>query len=541
MKLFRILFLVQASFLFVHCNNSSNAKKEKGDSTVPQNIVVEEGAIAGSFSDQTKLKFDSTNLAAFLKTYPAFTPFKSELQSFYSNRLYTYAWFDENGLIEPTTNLYSHVRNMADEGLPQDVPYLKEYSQMMEGQDSLLSVSTRNAFAELMITGQYFNYARQVWAGIPESKTKSLEWYVARKKIAYDKMLDSMLKSAPNIKAPVYRQYSLLKSYLKLYREKEKAGNWVQVKADKSKYQPGDSSGTVGQIRQYLFAAGDLKENNGSNYYDSTLADAVKTYQRRFGLKDDGVIGKSVLNEMAAPISKRIQQIIVNMERCRWVENNPTGDYLVVNIPQFKLMVYDNDSLMWDCNVVVGEEMNKTVVFNRDLKYVVFSPYWYVPPGILNKEVKPGIRRNPNYLKSHNMEWNGGNVRQKPGPNNSLGLVKFLFPNSYNIYLHDSPAKSLFNETKRTFSHGCVRVGEPKKLAAYLLRNDQNWTDDKITAAMNSGKEQYVTLKNTVPVYIVYFTAWVDRQGRINFRDDVYKRDARLMEMIFEKSAKDAQ
>jgi murein L,D-transpeptidase YcbB/YkuD len=118
---------------------------------------------------------------------------------------------------------------------------------------------------------------------------------------------------------------------------------------------------------------------------------------------------------------------------------------------------------MWDCNVVVGAQMNKTVIFNGDLKYVVFSPYWNVPPGILNKEVKPGIKKNPNYLKSHNMEWNGGKVRQKPGPNNSLGLVKFLFPNSYNIYLHDSPAKSLFNETTRTFSHGCVRVGEPKK------------------------------------------------------------------------------
>jgi murein L,D-transpeptidase YcbB/YkuD len=132
------------------------------------------------------------------------------------------------------------------------------------------------------------------------------------------------------------------------------------------------------------------------------------------------------------------------------------------------------------------------------------------------------------------MEWNGGSVRQKPGPNNSLGLVKFLFPNSHSIYLHDSPAKSLFNEDKRAFSHGCIRLAEPKKLAKYLLRNDPNWDEAKITTAMNKKVEQYVTLKNTIPVFIAYFTAWVDRQGKLNFRNDVYKRDSRLAKLILE-------
>jgi murein L,D-transpeptidase YcbB/YkuD len=223
------------------------------------------------------------------------------------------------------------------------------------------------------------------------------------------------------------------------------------------------------------------------------------------------------------------------MERCRWVNDNPTGDYLVVNIPQFKLLVYEHDSLAWDCNVVVGKEMHKTAIFQGTLKTIVFSPYWNVPPGIMNKEILPAIRRNPNYLSRNNMEWNGNQVRQKPGPNNALGRVKFLFPNSYHIYLHDSPAKSLFNENKRTFSHGCIRVAEPRRLAQYLLRHEPSWTTERIDAAMNQTKETYVTLKETLPVYIVYFTAWVDRDGRINFRDDVYKRDARLMEALFAK------
>jgi murein L,D-transpeptidase YcbB/YkuD len=259
----------------------------------------------------------------------------------------------------------------------------------------------------------------------------------------------------------------------------------------------------------------------------------IRSFQSRYGLGEDGVAGPSVLREMAAPLSKRIRQIIVNMERCRWLPTETDSNYLVVNIPQFKLHVYENNRINWSCNVVVGKETNKTVIFKGDMKHVVFSPYWNVPPSIIKKEIMPAMNRNKNYLNSHNMEWNNGNVRQKPGPNNSLGLVKFLFPNSFNIYLHDTPSKSLFKEDKRAFSHGCIRVSEPRRLAEYLLRNNSSWPKDKIWNAMNSGKEQYVTLNPTVPVYIVYFTAFVDHEGKLNFRDDVYKRDEALASTLF--------
>jgi murein L,D-transpeptidase YcbB/YkuD len=188
-------------------------------------------------------------------------------------------------------------------------------------------------------------------------------------------------------------------------------------------------------------------------------------------------------------------------------------------------------------DVVVGKDQHKTVIFNGDMKYVVFSPYWNVPPSIVKNEILPAMRRNSNYLARHNMERHNGGIRQKPGANNSLGLVKFLFPNSHNIYLHDSPAKSLFNETDRAFSHGCIRVAEPKKLAQYLLRTDTSWTSEKISAAMTKGVERYVTLKQSIPVFIAYFTTWVDRAGKLNFRKDVYKRDERLALLILEKPA----
>ena len=223
------------------------------------------------------------------------------------------------------------------------------------------------------------------------------------------------------------------------------------------------------------------------------------------------------------------------MERSRWVPVNITGNYVVINIPEYRLHVYENDSLAWSMKVVVGAAAHKTVIFNGNIKYIVFSPYWNVPTSILRKEVLPGIKRNPNYLASHNMEWNGNSVRQKPGPKNSLGLVKFLFPNSHDIYLHDTPSKSLFGESSRAFSHGCIRLAEPQRFAEYLLRNDSSWNTQKIVEAMNSGKEKYVTLNNQVPVFIAYFTAWVDRQGKLNFRNDVYGRDSRLAEMMLEK------
>jgi murein L,D-transpeptidase YcbB/YkuD len=188
--------------------------------------------------------------------------------------------------------------------------------------------------------------------------------------------------------------------------------------------------------------------------------------------------------------------------------------------------------------VIVGTAANSTVIFNGNLKYVVFSPYWNVPESIVKKEIIPSIKRNANYIAKNNMEitgYSGGvpNVRQKPGPANSLGLVKFLFPNNYNIYFHDTPNRDLFTQANRSFSHGCIRLGEPKKFAEYMLRNDSTWTSDAIEKAMHLAKEKWVTVKKSVPVFIVYFTAWVDKDGLLNFRKDIYGHDEKMGEKLF--------
>jgi L,D-transpeptidase YcbB len=357
-----------------------------------------------------------------------------------------------------------------------------------------------------------------------------------RKKITSQQLLDSMLTGKNTLEnSNIFRQYSMLKEYLKKYNLLKGTASFAKIASAKNNYQLSDSSSSIGAIRERLFWLGDLKENTPSNRFDTSLQNAVKNFQRRLGYKEDGKINRTLLAEMNTPIEKRIEQILVNMERCRWVPVQLKSNYLLVNIPEFKLHVYNQDTIAFSMNVVVGKYQNKTVVFNGEMNQIVFSPYWNIPSSILRKEILPAIRRNSNYLASHNMEWNGGNVRQKPGPNNSLGLVKFLFPNSHSIYLHDTPAKSLFSKEKRAFSHGCIRVAEPKKLATYLLRDEENWNEANITKAMEKGTEQYVTLKKKIPVFIAYFTAWVDRKGQLNFRQDVYKRDSRLAKLILKK------
>jgi len=483
-----------------------------------------------SFSNQTMLHFDSNSIRTFIKKYPSFNRFENDLNKFYSSRQYAYAWYDTTGMIEQADNLYNQIAHIDNEGISGKTAYKDSLNTLFDNTDM-----GPTAEKDLMLTSQYFNYAERVWGGISEAQTKKINWLIPRKKLDLPFLMDSLLRDSSSslIKNGYsFRQYDSLKIYLKRYRDLAAKNNWTPIKTNAKSLKKGESSEAIKEIRNRLFALGDLPSNSGSDHFDNDLENAVKSYQARTGLKQDGVIRQPLIQHLNVPINNVIEQIVINMERCRWVPVNLNDNYLVVNIPDFKLYAFENNAPVFSMKVVVGKSVHKTVIFNGDLKYVVFSPYWTVPPGILKNEVLPAIKKDPHYLKKNNMEWYKNTVRQKPGPKNSLGLVKFLFPNEHNIYLHDSPAKSLFNEEVRAFSHGCIRVEQPKKLAAYLLRNDPGWTDARIDKAMHSGKEQYVTLKKAVPVFIAYLTAWVDRSGKLNLRKDIYKRDPSLSDML---------
>jgi murein L,D-transpeptidase YcbB/YkuD len=329
-----------------------------------------------------------------------------------------------------------------------------------------------------------------------------------------------------------------MKAVLKRFRDIEQKGGWnaVTVPANFVSIKPGDSSDVVAKIRTRLFLTGDIDVDSGNKLYGYSLQQAVLKYKKRNGFASDKTILQKHINEMNVPVSSRIKTIIVNMERCRWISKDITKskEFIVVNIPSYRLTYFKEGKAELVSNVVVGSALNKTVIFSGMMSNIVFSPYWNVPQSIITKEIKPGMAKNKNYLAQHNMEWNNGNIRQKPGPKNSLGLVKFLFPNSNSIYLHDTPSKALFNEEKRAFSHGCIRVAKPKELANLILKDDSNWTPQKIDAAMNGGKEKWCTLKQKIPVYIGYFTSWVDDDGTINFYKDIYERDNRLASVLVE-------
>ncbi|TWW02560.1 murein L,D-transpeptidase [Chitinophaga pinensis] len=503
------------------------------------------------------LKLDSNTVNLFLQKDTAYADY---IRDFYRQREFHYAWIGNDGqLTEQAGNFINMMKADADYGLHDSTiinkPLREMYDTLLIEGGKLRPGDKAIPRAELLLTAQFFAYGNKVWSGLASDSAKSLEWFIPRKKINMESLLDSMLnKPASAFEEPVNRQYKLLRNQLKKFSDLEKLP-WDSLKASRKLYKKDESDPLVANVKQRLHLLGDLTTADTSQLFTAALDSAIRNFQDRTGLKTDGTIQTPLLNALNVTPRQRIRQILINMERIRWVPAEPPAEYLLVNIPAFKLYVYNNNKLDWTCNVVVGKPGANTVIFSNEVKYVVFAPYWNVPPGILVNEVLPAMKRNSGYLARQNMEvvtgsgspvnagslnwskYSGGNfpyiIRQKPGGHNALGKVKFLFPNEYNIYLHDTPSKGLFGENKRTFSHGCIRVSEPQHLAEWLLRKDSAWTQKKIVEAMNGSKEKFITLKERVPVYIGYFTAFVDSDGRLNFRDDVYGHDAKLAATLF--------
>ncbi len=523
--LFRIYFigmLLCGSLLIIQCKN----KKPAQFSDFQMNLDKPDPALK---------PFDSTLVAPFFKKYPELEVYKNDLLSAYRNHQFNYLWHDSKGRKETAEVLYNRINSISEEGILQKVPYKDSFDTMLhESSDTNLTV-------ELFLTSYYFFYTDKVLAGIDQNKREEMGWFLKRESTSYVSYLDTLLANPGlvNKETQLNKQYYLLKNALEQYQEIAKDGGWdtIHLPEKFKSLKLKDSSVIIQQVRKRLLISGDLKEDSGSPFFDENLSIGIAKFQNRHGFVVDKTIGKKTIAAMNVAVGDRIKTIVINMERCRWISPNISKDkeYIVVNIPAYQLIYIKNDSVALKSDVVVGTTMHQTVIFSGKMKYIVFSPYWNIPQSIIKNEVLPGIQKNNNYLANHNMEWNNGQVRQKPGIRNSLGLVKFLFPNSNNIYLHDTPSKSLFQREARAFSHGCIRVAKPTELAETILANDSNWTPTKINEAMNSGAEKWYSLKNEIPVYIGYFTAWMGRDGEVNFYEDVYKRDVQLASLLTEK------
>ncbi|WP_448701904.1 murein L,D-transpeptidase [Mucilaginibacter sp. AW1-3] len=527
-----ILFLLLSLTLLAACKQGQKKRAEKSGAENEW-----DHSITGSFSGQVTLKLDSDRLDSFFSSYPDLKKQAKQVKQFYRDRQFALAWYDRGQVIEQAGNLANRVMNLENDGIYRTIPYQRELDSLIHEEAPNTRSPKPDLNLELMLTAQYFAFADMVYNGVDATTSIASGWNVPRKKLDYKTYLDSLLSTSPKQTAqePVYRQYKLLKKFLAKYRTIDAMGQWKPIVSAKLK--AGDSSHAVSLIKQRLFLLGDYNGDTTGIHYDDALQASVKAFQSRHGLSINGTVDASTLAALNVPLKQRIVQILVNMERSRWLPVSLNSYYLAVNIPEFKLHVYHADSLLWSCKVVVGQTVHPTTIFSGNVRYVVFSPYWNIPPSIVRNEVLPGIKRNANYLRTHRMEITGKEdglptIRQLPGESNSLGLVKFLFPNTYNIYLHDTPSRSLFGETTRAFSHGCIRVSQPARLAAFLLADSSKWNQAMIDKAMHTGKERTVTLKNKIPVFIAYFTAFIDRENKINFRKDIYNLDDRLADAL---------
>lgn len=546
MRLNKLCFLGTAAFTLLilsSCQffeNDNNTGKSKRIIRVEKPVTKVDVTIDTS-NAYNGMFLDTTMVSQYISSGNLGDTLGSRIRSFYNSRNNQYAWFSKEGLPEHTVSFWNMLKNYLNYSKDSSV-YDKKLDKKMEAiiQDDSLVIKNDSALQklDLELTKYYYLYSDHAYAEDPDFDLKSLEYAIPRKKYTAEALTDSILEKKDQFSdeyAPRNSQFTRLREKLQVYKDIKDRGGWPIVNTKVEIMKKGYKGPAVLELKKRLKAEGFLEgeDSTFTNVYDTTLIDAVNKAKLVYGYKPDGTAGKTFIKDLNAPVEERIQQILVNIKRMRWipVETKDTGRAIMVNIPEYKLHVYEGGKPAWDMDVVVGKVGNHTTTFTGRLNQVVFSPYWNVPTSIAKKEIIP---KGSGYMaRNHYEYYEGGKIRQKPGNWNSLGLVKFLFPNSYDIYFHDSPAKSLFNKDKRSYSHGCIRLKEPAKFAEYILDEPVKWDSLAIDSAMHSGKEKYVKVKKPVPVLITYFTSWVGDDGQMNFREDIYGYDEDMAKKQF--------
>lgn len=350
---------------------------------------------------------------------------------------------------------------------------------------------------------------------------------------------------------PQHAMYRGLKAELARYRALAQAGGWPTVR-DGPTLEPGARDPRVRELRSRLETSADLAASRPIDelVYDEDLAGAVRAFQARHGLDVDARVGVATLEALNAPIGARIEKILVNLERGRWLLHDLDPTFVVVNVAGFQVYYLRDREVVWSARAVVGQQYRATPIFRSTMTYLVFNPTWTVPPSILEQDILPEQRRDRATLARKQLEvidasgrtvpeseidWSRATpksfpylLRQRPGPENAMGRVKFMFPNAHSVYLHDTPSRDLFERSKRAASSGCIRIENPLELAALLLEGQGEWDRAAIDRVIESGETRTVTLARPVPVLVSYWTAWVDRNGVLQLRTDLYGRDAKV-------------
>jgi murein L,D-transpeptidase YcbB/YkuD len=494
-----------------------------------------------------------------------------DMGRFYRRRLYQPAWSDARGPLPRAEELLRAIDALAAEGIDPgrygrpDLARLiaDERAALRRGSPADPAVAGRMVDLDAHFTYTYLTVAEEITSG---RLRPQFDWYTKPRRIAPEVVLQRALATgtgiAPSLAAlaPASPEHARLRQALAGFRALAARGGWPQVPPG-ADLRPGDRGPRVAALRARLAASGDLPSAGataaGAAVYDQDVAAAVARFRERHGLEAGKTVDAETLAALDVPLSERIRQIEVNMERWRWLPGDLGPSYILVNVPDFSLQVVEGDRVALAMRVVVGKEQSKTPIFSGKLTYVVLNPSWNLPDSIVAKEIAPKLASEPGYLRRKGLQVVKGwgedeapinpasldasqlgrpgshyRLRQPPGGDNPLGRIKFLFPNQFDVYLHDTPSGQLFARTERDFSHGCIRLEKPMELAEYLLRGDAKWDAQAFDEKLASGRTTTITVPRPILVHILYWTAWVDRDGTVQFRNDVYDLDAALAEAL---------
>ena len=491
------------------------------------------------------------------------------LPLFYERRGFQPVWIDGRELQSRVNSLVNTLKKARFEGLRGEDYHLIQIESLIteiKSQKEAKQLIKPSQFVslELLLTDAFLVYGSHLLSGKVNPETLNSEWLANRRQTDLAGVLDNAIitnriEDSLQELLPPQRGYSELRSFLKKYLEIEKNGGWPTI-ADTKKLRKGDQDSLIISLRARLSMTNDFlnTEIDSGIVFDAALEAALKRFQKRHGLEVDGVMGKGTVSALNIPVSERIQQIEANMERWRWLPQDLGANHMRVDIANYTLTVYENGQNAQSFKVIVGKDYRRTPVFSDKITYMVLAPYWTVPPTIAVKDILPQIKNDIGYLSSRNIRvYSGGSfeieldpyqidwsavteknfrytLRQDPGPINALGDVKFMFPNKFNVYLHDTPSKTLFEKTERAFSSGCIRIEKPLELADYLLRDYPKWNKARIEEILSKRTEYTVKLDKPIPIHILYWTAWVDSDGIMQFRKDLYDRDKPLIKALFE-------
>lgn len=488
------------------------------------------------------------------------------LPAFYAARLYRPAWSNGRTALSLADSLVALLGEASREGLrasdyhlPAIQRTLREVRQRPGEPDA-----RRFADLDLLLTDAFLVYGSHLLVGRVNPETIDPEWKANRRDADLASVLDRALageglRAALHGLLPPQRGYARLREALVRYRQVQAAGGWEAIPAGDA-FTVGQPDPRVPALRRRLAVGGDLSGDAAtaaSDTFDLGVEAAVRRFQERHGLTADGVVGTATLDALNVPVEERIDQVELNLERWRWLPQDLGERHILVNIAAFWLEVIEADTTALTMRVMVGRPYRRTPVFSGMLTYLVLAPYWHVPRNLAVEDQLPLIKRNGSHFAQQRIRvyegWGADSreidpasvdwsrmtpaqfpyrLRQDPGPNNALGRVKFMFPNTHAVYLHDTPARELFDRTERAFSSGCIRVERPLELAAYLLQGDRRWSRRALEQSIERWQEQTVQVPRPIPVHLLYWTAWAGDDGRIHFRRDLYGRDARLQRAL---------